>query len=187
MFNLPLTCSEFEVKAAIMAVYKNLTDMSEQGRADMQLPVKISVITEDEIEVNLLDKTYQSGDPYRMAFIDLPNDEIFEFPAEWRVTSLYEDGKPAVLEKSRNDKSNKGGGAAKGGGGSESLGTEKKKKRKQQDRSSPLAEVAPKKYAGDDDDDDSEMSGEEEMPIMMLKKLNRILVRLVLEVHRKPR
>ena len=130
----------------------------------MQLPVKISTITEDEIEVNLLDKTYPSGDPYRMAFIELPNDEIFEFPVEWRVTTLYENGKPAVLEKSRNDKSNKEDGVVKGGGGSGSLGTEKKKKRKQQDRSSPLVEVEPKKYAGDDDDDDSDLDAEEEDP-----------------------
>jgi hypothetical protein len=152
MFNLPLESTESEVKEAILAVYETLTGMSDQGRLDMQLPEKISKIAADDFEVQLLDGSYTSGDPYRMAFIELPNDQIFGFPDEWRTTSLYANGRPAILEKSRNDKSNKDG---KDDSRSKSLGTEKKKKkRKQSERSSPLS--------ARDDDEESDMDEEEQ-------------------------
>jgi hypothetical protein len=159
IFNLPSEIDEVGVLNAVLKIYSNLTEMSEEGRTDIGLPKTISSVSADDFEIKLHDGKYKNGGTFRMAFVECPNFEIFKFPEEWRTTTLYSDNnRAAILEKSRKEDNEKEGST----NGSKSLAQEGKK-RKQSNRSSPLEEPDAKFAAGGRwGSDDEELDDAEE-------------------------
>ena len=53
-----------------------------------------------DFDIQVADGRFANGDPYRMAYIECPDETIFEFDEAWRTSTIFNDrGKASVLQK----------------------------------------------------------------------------------------
>jgi hypothetical protein len=160
MFNIPPETTEEQIVGEIMKIYKTLSEVTEEGRKQFDMPEKLIPVSEDEFEVTFLDGQYQNGETFRMAFVECPNADIFEFPEIWRTTQIFKNDRPSILKKSkRNGKAKQ---VEQDEGKSKSLSVESGRKRRNGDRSPQQGTERDSKDGKGDTDSDDEFDDSED-------------------------
>ena len=107
MLGLPLKISEQEVGTAVLKIYNNITSLSDEDCKMYGIPAGLPAVKETDFDIQTKDGTFPSGDPYRMAYITLPDPRIFDYDEAFRTSNIFNDrGKASVLQKKISKKQN---------------------------------------------------------------------------------